>query len=69
MCYWKEKVPGMYASFPCFIDGSSHCHADVGGIQSHEYPGLMKVIGLRGAVEIRLINRETERQTRSCKRG
>uniref|UniRef100_UPI0037E7E0C6 peroxisomal sarcosine oxidase n=1 Tax=Semicossyphus pulcher TaxID=241346 RepID=UPI0037E7E0C6 len=47
VCYWKEKVPGLYdikKRFPCFIqteceESTEHIY----GLPSNEYPGLMKI--------------------------
>ncbi|KAM4627177.1 peroxisomal sarcosine oxidase isoform 1-T1 [Polymixia lowei] len=47
VCYWKEKVPGLYdvaGRFPCFVQvASKEAKLHVYGLPSNEYPGLMKV--------------------------
>ncbi|XP_048412659.2 peroxisomal sarcosine oxidase [Stegostoma tigrinum] len=46
VCYWKEKVPGIYGiqkGYPCFIRISDSVEHHIYGLPSNEYPGLMKV--------------------------
>ncbi|XP_026219844.1 peroxisomal sarcosine oxidase [Anabas testudineus] len=47
VCYWKEKVPGLYSMqqrFPCFIlTEGEESSEDIYGLPSNEYPGLVKI--------------------------
>ncbi|XP_013889206.1 peroxisomal sarcosine oxidase, partial [Austrofundulus limnaeus] len=47
VCYWKEKVPGMYhvkKRFPCFIQTESEeTKEHIYGLPSNEYPGMVKI--------------------------
>ncbi|XP_072041917.1 peroxisomal sarcosine oxidase-like [Amphiura filiformis] len=53
VCYWKEKIPGTYASYPCLLDLSTRKYgAGMYALPSTDYPGLMKVCYLHTGKDV-----------------
>lgn len=53
VCYWREKTPGTFKSFPCLLDlGITKYGAGIYALPSDEYPGLMKVCYLHTGISI-----------------